>query len=172
MSRIVPLTPQAQLWRQRPRSAEGSLPRNFSCSPPKSLPSNVKQFKGLNLGSGVSHVFVEWAWSFLGICSRAPVCLAAFIAKSLQPMPCHAYKPAASGDIWPVAPASVASVGHLQTGSQAAAPCTSSCLGRRLNSRQWSVVRRLEKMLDAWLIHPLATSESENRGARHCAWST
>ena len=38
-------------------------------------------------------------------------------------------------------------------------------LGRRLNSRQWSVVRRLEKMLDAWIIHPLITAESMGRNA-------
>ena len=32
------------------------------------------------------------------------MCLAAFLAKSLKPASCHAYEPAASGDIWPVLP--------------------------------------------------------------------
>ena len=38
-------------------------------------------------------------------------------------------------------------------------------LGTRLSSRQWSVVRRIEKMLEAWIIHPLVTTESMGRSA-------
>ena len=49
---------------------------------------------------------------------------------------------------------------HLREARQAP---TSMALGKRLSSRQWSVVRRLERMLDAWIIHHLVTSESMGR---------
>ena len=51
---------------------------------------------------------------------------------------------------------------HLREARQAP---TSMALGKRLSSRQWSVVRRLERMLDAWIIHHLVTSESMGRNA-------
>ena len=51
---------------------------------------------------------------------------------------------------------------HLRGVRQAPSAMT---VDMRLNSRQWSVVRRLEKMLDAWLMHPLVTSESMGRNA-------
>ena len=75
---------------QRPGTARELPPQDAAFTSPK-FPYSVKQFKGLHFKPGDSHVFVEWAWGFLGICSRAPVCLAAFIAKSLR-------------DIWPVPP--------------------------------------------------------------------
>ena len=88
---------------QKPRTARELPPQSAAFTSPK-FPFNAKRFKGLSLKPGDSHVFVDWAWGFLGICSRAPVCLAAFLAKSLKPASCHAYEPAASGDIWPVPP--------------------------------------------------------------------
>ena len=53
---------------------------------------------------------------------------------------------------------------HLHLREVRQAPPAMTC-GRRLSSRQWFVIRRLEKMLDAWIIHPLVTSESMGRNA-------
>ncbi|CAE7767227.1 Rraga [Symbiodinium sp. CCMP2592] len=38
-------------------------------------------------------------------------------------------------------------------------------LGRKLSSEQWATVRRFERLLEAWLIHPLVTSETLGRNA-------
>ena len=60
--------------------------------------------------------------------------------------------------------AMVVVLSHLHLREVRQAPPAMTC-GRRLSSRQWSVIRRLEKMLDAWIIHPLVTSESMGRNA-------
>ena len=88
---------------------------------------------------------------------------------SPMPPPCpEAYRE--SGDSWEVRARKRAvnsmvialSFLHLREPHQAPAEIL---IGRRLSSRQWAVVTWLEKLLDAWIIHPLVTTESMGRNA-------
>ena len=84
----------------------GQVPqRSFSsadpCPIPKHEPYSPKEFKGLNFKPGMSHVFADWVYGFLGIAARSPVCLASFIAQSLhRPRACAAYKRAPARRRW------------------------------------------------------------------------
>ncbi|CAE7350570.1 Rraga [Symbiodinium sp. CCMP2592] len=51
---------------------------------------------------------------------------------------------------------------HLRGSSQAPSELS---VGRRLNFRQWAVVRRHERLLEAWLIHPQITPDNLGRNA-------
>ena len=64
-----------------------------SCASRRRKPS-PKEFGDLLFEGGASHVFVDWVWSLLGICSRTSVCLTAFIPPEF---PARALHPRISG---------------------------------------------------------------------------
>ena len=65
-------------------------------------PGKINSFRVFRLEPGVLHDFVSWALGFLGILTRTPTCLGAYVIASLSSPSCTAYKRGGPRDLWPV----------------------------------------------------------------------
>ena len=127
------------------RSSSSALPGPI----PKAAPFTPKELKGLDFKPGMSHVFVDWVYGFLGITARSPLCLASFIAQSLhRPRACTAYKRAPARDPWPVPPPAP---WRRWSGNVSAKPGTRRRRKMRLLSAAYDVLRVLIPTLN-WLL--------------------